>query len=73
MATFQKLIQNGSSTVVTIPRPVMRGLDWLPGEMVVVEVTPKKEFLIRRPNANDFSRSRSPRVPTPLMPGVATE
>lgn len=38
MRVIQKLVRNGSSTQVTIPRAMLMHLDWVPGNDVLVEV-----------------------------------
>lgn len=66
MRTLQKIIRNGDSSVVTIPMQVMRALDWMQGDIVVVECTPKREIIIRQPNLKDVQRKRTP--PLELAP-----
>lgn len=55
MRALQKLVCNGNSTQVTIPRTLLHWLGWLPGEGIIVEATEQKTVVIRRPNANDFA------------------
>lgn len=58
MRALQKLVRNGNSTQVTIPRTVCHFLGWLPGEPVILEITDEKTLLIRRPGPNDFAPKR---------------
>ena len=48
MRAVQKLVRNGNSTQVTILRPMLVWLGWLPGESVVVEVLEDKTLLVRK-------------------------
>ena len=38
MKALQKLTRNGNTTTVSIARPLLVHLGWLPGELVVVEL-----------------------------------
>jgi len=69
MRGFQKLCRNGSSTVVTIPRPILYALDWLPGQVVIIEVLEDKSIRVRVPEQADFRPKPIPR----LMFGDATK
>lgn len=59
MRALQKLVANGSSTQVTIPRPALFYLGWLPGEPIILEVTEDKKVVIRRPEPDEFLPRRS--------------
>lgn len=59
MRALQKLVQNGNSTQVTIPRTALLWLGWLPGESVIFEVTEQKTVVIRRPAENEFLPKRT--------------
>lgn len=61
MRALQKLTRNGSSTCVTIPRPILIALGWLPGQAVVVEVLEDKSVHIRLPVLEDVSPVRAPK------------
>ncbi len=43
-----KLVLNGNSTQVTIQRPILRELGWLPSECVVLNVVDGRKLLIER-------------------------
>ena len=43
-----KLVLNGNSTQVTIQRPIMGELGWLPSEHIVLTVLPGRKLLIQR-------------------------
>jgi antitoxin component of MazEF toxin-antitoxin module len=43
---IQKLVRNGSSTQITLPRWILVPLGWLPGTDVVVELTENNAILI---------------------------
>jgi antitoxin component of MazEF toxin-antitoxin module len=56
---LQKLIRNGTSTQVTIARPLLIQLGWLSGETVIVELMEDESIRVRRPNSSDFPAKRS--------------
>lgn len=60
MTALQKLIRNGTSTVVTIPRPVLMALDWLPGMPVVLEVLEDRSIRLRKVNDPALQIKRAP-------------
>lgn len=47
MKALQKLVRNGNSTQLTIPRPVLMHLGWLPGDPVIVELLEDKTLHVR--------------------------
>ena len=59
MRALQKLVVNGNSTHVTIPRPLLLWLGWLPGEAIIVEATEQKSVILRRPAENEFLPKRA--------------
>lgn len=59
MRRLQKLVANGNSTQVTIPRAAMLWLGWLPGEAIIFEVTENKHVVLRQPRADEFLPKRS--------------
>lgn len=63
MRALQKLVRNGNSTQVTIPRTVLHFLGWLPGEAVILELTDQHTLVVRRPGPNEFAPQRM----TPMM------
>jgi len=70
MRAIQKLHRNGSSTIVTIPRPVMMALDWLPGQVVIVEVLEDRSLRVRVPTTADLSPIKPPRFMLDDAPAV---
>lgn len=55
MRALQKLVRNGNSTQVTIPKPLLVHLGWLPGGDVIVELAVDNRSLVfREPRADDF-------------------
>ena len=58
MRALQKLVKNGNSTQVTIPRAVLHYLDWLPGEFIILEVCADKTLRIRPPVETDVAPRR---------------
>lgn len=48
MVSLVKLVRNGNSTQVTIPRNVLTALGWLPGDHVILGITEDKRLLARR-------------------------
>lgn len=66
---LQKLVRNGSSTAVTIPRPMLFWLGWIPGEAILLEcLDDKLGIVIRRPNERDFGPILSPKLLTQPEP-----
>lgn len=62
---IQNLTRNGSSTALTIVRPVMRHLGWIPGQSVIVEVLDDDTLRVRLPRVEDFGpQSRNARALT---------
>lgn len=59
MRALQKLVVNGKSTQVTIPRTLLHWLGWLPGEPIIVEATADRTVTIRRPIENEFLPKRA--------------
>lgn len=62
MRALQKLVKNGNSTAVSIPRPILIHLGWLPGEQVVMEVLEDKSIRVRRPCERDIAPLGAPRL-----------
>jgi len=62
MRALQKLVRNGNSTAVAIPRPFLITLGWLPGESVVLEILEDRSVRVRRPTERDFAPSHPPRL-----------
>ncbi len=63
MKGIQKLVRNGNSTGVTIPRPVLWHLGWLPGQLVVMTVLEGGELHIRKWRDTDRDPEVSSRLP----------
>ena len=62
MRAIQKLVRNGNATAVTIPRPLMIMLGWLPGEVIVIELLEDSTLRIRRPVERDYAPLGAPRL-----------
>jgi antitoxin component of MazEF toxin-antitoxin module len=59
----QKLVKNGNSVAISIPRPFLHQLGWLCGRHVVLELTENCDALvIRLPRASDFGVPGPPRI-----------
>ena len=54
MRRLQKLIRNGNSTMVTISPQVLAWLGWVPGQLIVVELTENKRIVVREPVDGEF-------------------
>jgi len=61
MHALQKLCKSGSSTVVTIPRPLLERVGWVSGDFIVIELLEHGAIQIRTPTTADFR----PRVTAP--------
>lgn len=57
MTSYQKLVRNGTSTAVTIPRRFLHALNWLSGDDVFLEVTEDRAVVIRRISREALRRS----------------
>jgi len=74
MRALQKLVSNGNSTQVTIPRAALFWLGWLPGEAIILELTENKHIVIRKPGPDEFLPKRSVAVTLDArMPTAPTE
>lgn len=71
MRALQKLVSNGSSTQVTIPRAALFYLGWLPGEPVILELTETKHVVIRKPAPDEFLPKRAVSILLDGTPPVA--
>lgn len=58
MRAFQKLVKNGNSTQITIVRPILIHLGWLPGEPVVLEVLADGSLRIYKPSLEQVAPHR---------------
>ena len=47
MRTFQKLVRNGNSTQVTLPKAMLLHLGWLPGSMITIELREDSSLVVR--------------------------
>lgn len=70
MRALQKLCRNGNATSVTIPRPILIHLGWLPGNFVVVELLEDKSLRVRPQHDGEFAPSTVPRLFFPTAPAV---
>jgi antitoxin component of MazEF toxin-antitoxin module len=62
MRALQKLVRNGNSTQVSIPRPILIHLGWLPGHLVVVEVLEDETLRVRPQYEGEFGPKWSNRA-----------
>lgn len=59
----QKLVKNGNSTAITIPKSFLHQLGWLTGRAVVLELNEACDALVLRlPRASDFGPVGPPRI-----------
>ena len=49
-----KIVRNGTSTGVNVPRQIMIRLGWLPGQRVIVELLEDDSIRLRLPKLEDF-------------------
>lgn len=59
---LQKLVKNGNATAVSIPRPLLAFVGWIPGQSVILDVLEDKSILIRLPVERDFAPITPSRV-----------
>lgn len=62
MRALQKLTRNGNSTSVTLPRPLLFHLGWLPGESIILELLEDNSVRLRRPCERDFAPLSTPQL-----------
>ncbi len=70
MKSLRRIVRNGNSSHVSIPRDVLEYLRWRAGDPLIVEVTERMTLEVRPPNVTDL---RSPGLPMTLegaAPGV---
>jgi antitoxin component of MazEF toxin-antitoxin module len=67
---LQKLVRNGNSVGVSIPRVILHTLGWLPGESVILELLEDQTLRIRRPCERDFGPLGAPRLLPPELAPV---
>lgn len=72
MRAIQKLVRNGNSTQITIPRTVLIHLGWIPGQPVILEILEDRSIVIRTLREADLAPARMlPTVfagPAPVKP-----
>jgi antitoxin component of MazEF toxin-antitoxin module len=68
MKYFHRLVKNGNSTQVTIPRRMMDHLRWRTGDPMVVELTERGTLEIRPPIVDDMRTATAPRMPGFALP-----
>lgn len=54
MRAIQKLCRSGSSTVFTVPRPILERVGWVSGDFIVVELLENGVIQVRTPTTADF-------------------
>lgn len=57
-----KLRLDGNATVITVPRPILIHLGWLPGQELVVELTEQNTLHVRPFTASDIPPIGAPRM-----------
>ena len=62
MRALQKLVRNGNATQVTIPRPILIALGWLPGQNVILELLEDNSLRLRAPVTEDFAPLGTPKL-----------
>lgn len=62
MKAIQKIVKQGNSAMVTIPRPMMLRLNWLPGELVVCEIGDDGVLTLRPWRSEQIAQGQSPGV-----------
>ena len=62
MRALQKLVRNGNSTQLTIPRTMLIAAGWLPGEQMILELLEDLSVRVRRPCERDFAPMGKPQL-----------
>lgn len=55
MRTLQKLVRNGNSTQISIPRQILTHLGWLTGTYIVLELLEDDTIRLRPPGRDEFA------------------
>lgn len=71
MKILCKLVRNGGSTQVTIPKPILGHLRWRAGGSVVMELTPANTIELRPATVSDVPTPGAAPVPDFSLPGLA--
>lgn len=53
-----RIVMNGNAAAVTIPRPMLHGLGWRPGDLLVPEVLEDRTIRFRPPTLKDIAPER---------------
>lgn len=67
MRLLLKLVRNGNSTQVTVPKAMLEALGWNPGQRVTAELTEAHSIELRQPTISDLRSTTHP-APAPLFP-----
>lgn len=71
MVGLVKLVRNGNSIQVTIPRTFLRALEWTPGAHVIIGVNEDRTLTIRELKPEELalrlSSARVPPIPAELV------
>jgi antitoxin component of MazEF toxin-antitoxin module len=59
---MQKLVRNGNAVGVSIPRPILITLGWLPGQLIVIELLDDDSLRLRLPVERDVAPLGAPRI-----------
>jgi antitoxin component of MazEF toxin-antitoxin module len=71
MKAVQKIVRQGNSAMVSIPRPLMFATDMLPGELVIWTLLEDKTLHLRPWRDHEFAQNRTPGI-RPLTTGKET-
>ena len=70
MRTFQKLVRNGNSTQITLPKAMLVHLGWLPGGMITVELREDGSLVVRHFDPHQLQAAQGRPIVQDL-PGMA--
>jgi antitoxin component of MazEF toxin-antitoxin module len=62
---FQKIILQGNSAMITIPRAAMHFLKWRPGQMVRLTLGEDRTVLVERYRVDEVQQRRGPGIVAP--------
>lgn len=62
MKAIQKIVRQGNSAMVSIPRPIMFATNLLPGELVIWTVLEDRTLHLRPWRDHEFAQNTVPRV-----------
>lgn len=68
LKAVQRIVKNGTSCQVTIPRPILFALEWKPGDFVELNLTEDGTLFIREFRNREYVGIKSPGLVRERLP-----